>query len=708
MTTFFIRILATLFLCTIAFSSVFPQKIVLEEGKDISSLGSSLSYFIDSENKGYTIEEVRNTDFDAKWQKNKSEHLNLGYLSVPVWLRVSFSNESKKEDWQFVLDMPFTDSISFYQEKNRNLISHSQTGWLFPYNSRGDIKNNGFTFPLQVSSNEEIVCYLRIRSNYPVLLPISVLTKEKAHQEGKDSHIGHGIYFGVLLVMMLYNLVIFLMIRDNNYLYYVLTIIFTFLTFAGVSGYLFKYIYPDFAEANLYFTRAAMVATVITASVFTIKFLQLKESFVWLYRLFVTIIIIAFISYPINYLLWGGAINAITKLLSISLLGTGIYCWVKGNKFARFFVLAWGAYIIGGLMITLRNSGTLPINFLTNHGANIGSALEVVLISIALADRYRTIRKEKNIATKKALSLEKQSKEELEIKVKERTQKLNESNEELAQINNALSTTVEVVEKQKTEIEIKSTAIKDSLNYAKRIQEAILPSQNEICSYFEDCFTFYLPKDVVSGDFYFFLKKANYTFVAVADCTGHGVPGSLMSMIGINLLREVIVENDYVSPSQILIKLHQEVVDTLHQKETGNRDGMDISLCIINKTDNKIYFSGAKNSLLSIMNGKVTEYKGSRFSIGGSLKTEGITFEDKVVEIDNQASYYMYSDGYQDQFGGESNQKFMRKNLKNLLQTIHKFPFDEQRNILETTLEKWKSAANASQIDDILVMGFKI
>lgn len=691
------------------FSSLsIAQSIILENEDEISSLGGSLSYFIDSEKKEYSIEEIKSVSFDKNWKKNPSEHLNLGYLSAPIWLKVEITNQSKASDWQFVLDMPFTDSIDFYQNIDDNVVQHSQTGWLFPYSSRGKMKLNGFAFPLELLPNQKTTCYLRIRSDYPVLLPISIAPKEIVMQQSQDSHIGYGIYFGILLVMMLYNLVIFLIIRDINYLYYVLTIIFTFLTFAGVSGYLFKYIYPDFASANVYFTRAAMIGTVIAASIFTIKFLQLKENFIWLYRLFVTIIILAFIAYPINYTIWEGAINAIAKLLIFALLFTGIYCWAKGNKFARFFVLAWGAYLIGGLMITLRNSGTLPINFFTNHGANIGSALEVILISIALADRYRIIRKEKDLATKKAFNLEKQSKEELETKVQERTQKLNESNEELAQINEELQITIETVEKQKTEIQLKGMALTNSLNYAKRIQEAILPSQKEIRNYFEDSFTLYLPKDVVSGDFYFFLEKSNHTFIAVADCTGHGVPGSLMSMIGINLLREIIVENNTTSPAKILMSLHQKVVIHLKQKETGNKDGMDISLCMIDKTTNKMIFAGARNSLISIKNKELTEYPASRFSIGGSLKTEGITFEDQMIEIDNQTSYYMYSDGYQDQFGGKNNKKFMRKNLKLLLQTIHDLPFQKQTEILEKTLFKWQEAAQAAQIDDVLVMGFKI
>jgi len=151
-------------------TTVFSQTIVLEGEKEVSSLGSSLSYFTDSENKGYSIEDINNVSFDKNWTKNPSEHLNLGYLSVPVWLKVTFSNKSQIDDWQFILDMPFTDSIDFYQKNNEGLIKHTQTGWIFPYHSRGEIKNNGFAFPLDISPNEEVICYLRIRSNYPVLL----------------------------------------------------------------------------------------------------------------------------------------------------------------------------------------------------------------------------------------------------------------------------------------------------------------------------------------------------------------------------------------------------------------------------------------------------------------------------------------------------------------------------------------------------------
>jgi serine phosphatase RsbU (regulator of sigma subunit) len=709
----------TIFLHIVLFGNAFSQTIILEDNKEVSSLGSSLSYYIEDESESYTIEEISNQNFDKKWLKNPSEHLNLGYNSNVIWLKIEVENKSQQEDWNLIFDFPYVDTIYFYNpfvkgnvENEINIISNkwkiTKTGWYLPYFTRPNLESNNFIFPLFLSQNQKATYYLQIQSTSPVLFPLSISTQEQIAQQTHSSHIGYGIYFGILLVMLFYNLVIFTMTKDRNYLYYVFTVLSTLILFSGISSYLFKYLYPNFPEANKVIVQTGMVGIVISTIIFTVHFLEVRKYTKWGYRFFLLMFVLA----PFDFLMpdnfWSEYVNTIIKINVFGLLIVGTYVWKQGNKFARFYVIAWTLYLIFGLMMTLRNSGTLPINFWTSHGAEIGSALEVVLISVALADRYRIIKKEQEIANKKALALEQQYSQELEEKVRERTTKLNESNEELFQINEELSVTLETMGLQKSEIESKNKDITASINYAKRIQDALLPSQEAIQSTFKDSFTLYLPKDVVSGDFYFFFQNENYTFLAVADCTGHGVPGSLMSMIGTNLLRESIVEKQVTSPAKILMNLHQGIVTTLKQKETGNRDGMDITICVINKTEHKMYFSGAKNMLIAIKDKELTEYKGSKFSIGDSVKTEGISFEDTVLEIDNQTSYYMYSDGYQDQFGGEKNKKFMSKNLKSLLQTIHKLPFQEQKQVLDKTLFEWKNEAQAAQIDDILVMGFKI
>mgnify|MGYP000684042100 CR=1 FL=1 len=696
------KLFLLLFLCCLQITA-FAQKITLKTEKGISNLGNTLSYYIEDENKAFTIEEISSDIFNTKWIKNSSEHLNLGYNSNTIWLKIEVENETEIQDWNLNLDITFTDSITFYQKNitNNSVWKVTKTGWHYPYFSRPNLASNSFVFPLYFTQSHKNISYLRVVSSNPILFPLSITTQKSTIQSSQNKHIGYGIYFGILLVICLYNLIIYIIVKDVSYLYYVISIFFTLIIFGGTSGYLFKYIYPNYPSVNIYLIRIAMVGIIYATGLFALHFLKIKKYSILFYRYFLLIFILAFFALILDFTFYKSAINNMVKLHSFSLLLVGIYCWIKGNKFAYIYTFAWLGYITGGLMITLRNSGSLPINFLTNHGAEIGSALEVVLLSIAVAERYRIIKKEKEISTKKALELEQRTTQQLEEKVKQRTIKLNESNQEL-------SINIKTVKEQKTEIELKNKDITASINYAKRIQDAILPSQDTIQAAFSDSFTLYLPKDVVSGDFYFFFENQKYTFLVVADCTGHGVPGSLMAMIGTNLLREAIIEKQIVLPSKILMSLHKEIVKTLKQEETGSRDGMDISLCVIDKLKNQIIFSGAKNTLISIKDEELKEYKGSRFSIGGSIKTEGINFEDTIIKIDNKTSYYMYSDGYQDQFGGEKNKKFMRKRLKVLLQKNHKLPFQEQKQILETTLFDWQKTANISQIDDILIIGFKI
>jgi hypothetical protein len=233
--------------CFFTSSVCFAQAIVLEDDNEISSLGKSLSYFIEKENQNYTIDEISNPDFDIKWLISPSEHLNLGYNPNVVWLKIEVENNSEIEDWKLNLDVAFIDSIAFYQKNKTNTKWLSiKTGWYYPYFTRQEITSNGFIFPLHFSQNRRATFYIRVVSSSPILFPIFISTQKQIIESSQDKHIGYGIYFGILLVICLYNLIIFIMVRDRSYLYYVISIAFTFITFGGVSGYLFKYIYPHY------------------------------------------------------------------------------------------------------------------------------------------------------------------------------------------------------------------------------------------------------------------------------------------------------------------------------------------------------------------------------------------------------------------------------------------------------------------------------
>lgn len=255
-------------------------------------------------------------------------------------------------------------------------------------------------------------------------------------------------------------------------------------------------------------------------------------------------------------------------------------------------------------------------------------------------------------------------------------------------------------------LEQKNKDFTDSVIYAKRIQEAILPSPSELYNAYNNSFLLYKPRDIVSGDFYWF-GKVNDIFVwAVADCTGHGVPGAFMSLIGNEFLHQII-NNSFVSgPDQALFLLDKQITRALHQsgndKET--KDGMDIGLCVMHK-NNFCQFAGAHIPLYLVRNNQITEFEGQKESIGG-FKYFTKDFYSHEFTLQKGDCLYMTTDGYLDQFGGEQGKKFMKKRFKQLMLSINKLPMNEQKKIMEQEIETWQG--HRKQTDDILVVGIKI
>ena len=303
--------------------------------------------------------------------------------------------------------------------------------------------------------------------------------------------------------------------------------------------------------------------------------------------------------------------------------------------------------------------------------------------------------------------------EEQQTEIKKQNANLLELNEEVNQQKEELETQRDSLEKAYAEIAKKNIDITASITYAKRIQTAILPFDERIEKGLgaDNFFIFYQPKDIISGDFYFYEEIDNQVIIAVADCTGHGVPGAFMSMIGTQLLNEIILKNKITKPSEILNLLHQEIRRTLKQSENQSRDGMDISLVTLTKNAQqsgfaKLQYAGAMNPLFIIQDNELIDIDADRKPVGG-LQREGIrTFTNHELEITKPFTFYLFSDGYADQFGGPNNKKFMVKNFKNLLLEIHREEMNLQASKLLETFDSWKT--HQKQLDDVLVMGVKI
>lgn len=264
------------------------------------------------------------------------------------------------------------------------------------------------------------------------------------------------------------------------------------------------------------------------------------------------------------------------------------------------------------------------------------------------------------------------------------------------------------VEIQKDIIELKSKEVVDSINYAKRIQVAILPPQNIINEHLQDSFVLYMPKDIVSGDFYWIEPWGTKILFAVVDCTGHGVPGALMSIIGYNLLGKAVNELGLSRPALILNSLSKGIGKTLRQTggDSEVKDGMDIAICSLDKKTNVLEYAGAYNPMYIIREGKLIEIHSDKIPIGTYMDGELKNYTNHEIQLQKGDTVYLFTDGYADQFGGEKGKKFKYKAMQQMFMSFEGKQMDEQKKILQSNIEKWKG--NLEQVDDILIMGVRV
>ncbi|MBL7917230.1 MAG: SpoIIE family protein phosphatase [Bacteroidia bacterium] len=308
--------------------------------------------------------------------------------------------------------------------------------------------------------------------------------------------------------------------------------------------------------------------------------------------------------------------------------------------------------------------------------------------------------------TSKTLTLKLSEVEELSEKTIEQEK---EKQKLLAEQNSMLEFQVKErtkeIEEQKKVIEEKNKDITDSINYAQRIQHSILPTSKEIKDIFPDSLVLFKPRDIVSGDFYQFKQVNNYKFGILADCTGHGVPGALMSMIGSNLLHQIIMERKIVKPNLILTELHKEVKSTLRQTAgVQSHDGMDIAVCMVN--GNELFIASANRPVYLFIDGVLNEIKPDKKSIGGASTADVVEFTLHNFTIDKEIKLYTFSDGYADQFGGVNGKKFKVKNLQELIVANLSKPLNEQLEILGYTFENWRGTLE--QVDDVSLIAIHL
>lgn len=651
----------------------------------------------------------------------------------------------------------FAEMYLFNQ--NDSLIKYAHSGH-FVEKGKKDIKEEvGSKFIVQLNNNELYTFYFKIGNISGFSPEFHVSTYDRSYFDYKlnKRNLVQGMLQGALWILFLYNLLIFVYSRDKVYLYYSLYIIGMALNFVVERGLFIEYTAASFPKLEPYaFVLATGLATIAYFQ-FIRYFLNTKrympawdKAHLWVVRinLFTTIVLLLVLLISFNIPL---SINVSNYLNLIGLLYGFVFIYYlikEESKLSRFFIagalfLAVGTFLSLYFLISKKS-----LDFDPKYFMNAGAIIEILIFSLGLGYRIRLIEKSKQKVQLELIEQLKQNDKlkekvnrELESKVKERTAEIELQKEEILAQTESLKTANDILINQKREIEQKNEEITqqkrylekihqdttDSINYASRIQNVILPSESEMKKYFSEHFIYYKPKEIVSGDFYWYryIERNNrrYFALAAADATGHGVPGSLVSMLGISLLNETVIRNEINSSSRVLEVLRDEVKATFSHSDERlmTRDGIDMAFCVIDLDSLEMQFSGANRPLLLFRKNKklgeddefegLVEFKATKNPIGIYHKEQ--PFANHAIQLEKGDVIYLFSDGYVDQVGGPEGRKFYLRRFRELLSEIHTKPLNEQKEIIVRTHEDWiahkfRNNETFRQVDDMLVMGIRV
>ncbi len=725
---------------------------LLENKAENISLNDYVSVIEDVESQ-FTINDIIKQNIFQVYQPE--EKLNE---SSVYWAKLKIDNKlCDQTDWIFQIGEKRNSDIAelYLYDSTGTLLKKVKSGHFTPKSEKNIKEELGSKFLLTLLPNAKYTIYLRIKniSGFKPAFKAELKSVTEFNKNLQKRNLVQGWLQGVLWIMFLYNLLIFIYSRDRIYLWYSLYILGIALNFLTERGLFLEYFIPENPKANPFVFIVVTGLAAVAYFQFVRLFLNTKQkmprwdkahiTLIFL-NLGVTLILLAelavFFKLPIainlsNYL---NLLGLVYGLVFIS------YLLKNGDKLARFFVAGTLMLAVGTIISLVYLILKIPLSFDPKYFMNVGTIGEILFFSLGLGYRIRLMQKEKENVQGKLISqlktnekLKEKVNQELEDKVKERTAEIEQQNEEILAQSESIKLANDILIKQKREIEYKNEEITvqtknmervfkkttDSINYASRIQNTILPPKDILANYFEDYFIFYKPKEIVSGDFYWYKyiernNKKYFAFVA-ADATGHGVPGALVSMLGNSLLNETVIRNEIQKASDVLEILRREVKSAFRQSDehSNTRDGMDMAFCVLDLDTLELQYAGANRPLLIFNhsktenNDKFIEIKPDKNPIGVHHKEK--PFTNHTIQLEKGNRIYLFSDGFADQIGGPEGRKFYMRSFKELLSEIYSEPMVRQNELIEKTYTEWienpsNGTKNYRQVDDILIMGLTI
>lgn len=651
---------------------------------------------------GLTYKEIAKLN-DADF-KQTGEVPTFGFSSAKHWIKLRVVNtEDRKTGRILEVNNPILNICNLYEIRGRDAYRLYSAGDDGRFSDR-PIAHFNYQFPLEMAPNSTREFLLLVSSAGEQLqVPLGLWSSAEITIRDEKDRLLRGIYFGIIIFVLLFNLFLYVIIRERSSLFYVVYIFTLLMLQLSLGGFAYRYFWPESPYlaniANPFFASVSIFALIR----FTQHFLQLREFFPKLNRWYSFAAyltgansLLALIYTPETFKVSVLVINSTALVLNVMIIPTAVMVLRKDFKPARFFLLAFVVLVISVFFFILNNFGILRSDFYAAYGLQIGSAVEVILLSFAIVDKFKRFREEAFARLTMINNMKAKANEVLEKKVVERT---------------------EEITAQKRVVEVQKEEILSSIRYAQRIQNSLLPAEREIKRLFSDYFVLFKPRDIVSGDFYWVGETgdekvwkigSSLRLFAAVDCTGHGVPGALMSVLGHNGLDRCLNHPEVDSPAAALRFINREIVRTLQQeKEAGGvRDGMDLVLCAYNPETRVLQFSGAKNNLYVFRKGEFTVLKGDRISIGADINNAGIDFTDKEIVLQKDDIIYTFTDGFPDQFGGEAGKKLKSKTLLNMIAELAGHSLEDQQTLLARTFEQWRG--RNEQIDDVCLMGIRV
>ena len=419
----------------------FAQHVISLNNKDSIYNPRQEVYYLWDESNSMTLEQVRSVAFKDKFIHAGKDAISFGIIPQNIWFRVAIKNTipEKQKDWVLEMAYPHFDSLEFYFQDEQGVWQKQLTGDKTPFNTR-QIFNKHFTFPVTLADTSTRVVYFRIGGEGSRQFPLYIQTPKVFYEIQEEViMIYGGMFFGVIIIMLFYNLFIYLSLRDNIYIYYVLTNVSILIYYLGYTGYGFQFIWSDYYWVNEKIIPLGAILTGITTVYFSKVFLETKKYVVWIDRILilflgayiVELLLVFFVSYTV-------ALKSASLLASLSallVLISSYVVWAKGNKSARFLAFAFSFYLIGIVLLTLNISGWVHRSFFVAHAMEIGTVIEMTLLSLALSEKYRMFKKEKENAQAELIQIQKTTNEELERKIERRTEKINLQKQELEKSN---------------------------------------------------------------------------------------------------------------------------------------------------------------------------------------------------------------------------------------------------------------------------------